>query len=152
MFFKGIFKHRLGYKALVFKSFSLWLGELERQRNCKLKWFLEGFGGKCLQGTKKSSMAEDQSLVSPQFDHSEHFCKILFSSVGTLPNSWSAHSTLNTQRHTWMLCTWTCAAWHNWEDCLPVCLREDIVISWSGVVCSVSGVPARSERFTSTEG
>lgn len=52
--------------AFAFKSFSLWFGGLERQRNCKLKWFLEGIAGKCLQGTKKSSMAVDQTLVSPQ--------------------------------------------------------------------------------------
>lgn len=31
-------------------------------------------------------------------------------------------------------------------------LREDTAIPRSGVACSVSGVPARSERFTSSEG
>lgn len=69
------------------------------------------------------------SCLPKNSDHNEYFCKIAFSLVGTLPTHDVRPSHPEHSKTHWPLFTWKCAAWHAWEDCLPVSLGEEAVVT-----------------------
>lgn len=121
-FFKGIFKHCLRFQ--VIQSMVWRTGETEKLQTEVIFW-KELLGNVCKE-QRKVLWRWTRLLSHHNSDHREQFCKILFSSIGTLPthDAPTPPSTLRDTLGRFVL--GNVLLGRNWEGCLPVSLREDI--------------------------